>query len=53
MSCADSAAEMATDYYYLTVMQLHSGREAEYSRFSLVRDFCRLPKDYFFLFYFF
>lgn len=50
MSCADSAAEMATDYYYLTVMQLHSAREAEYSRFSLVRDFCRLPKDDFFFF---
>lgn len=51
MSCADSAAEMATDYYYLTVMQLHSAREAEYSRFSLVRDFCRLPKDEFFFFF--
>lgn len=50
MSCADSAAEMATDYYYLTVMQLHSTREAEYSRFSLVPDFCRIPKGDFFFF---
>lgn len=51
MSCADSPAEMATDYYYLTVMQLHSAWEAEYSGFSLVRDFCRLPKDDFFFFF--
>lgn len=40
-----SCAETATDYYHLTVMRLPSARQAEYSSFSLVWDFCRLPKD--------